>query len=61
MHREQDLIILQMNSAHYEELLKLSLDDTKRSTVERLLIDCRDDLVVAKTLQRPKKVAAPQA
>jgi hypothetical protein len=39
--------ILQMNITHYRKLLKLDLDDEKRSVVERLLAEANEHLVLA--------------
>jgi hypothetical protein len=51
--------IIEMNIAHYEALLKLDLDDGKRSTVNRLLAEARERLALA---DGSKKAAiAPKA
>jgi hypothetical protein len=47
----EEPIIIRMNITHYREMLKLELDDAKRSVVERLLAEAREHLVVA-TLER---------
>ena len=39
--------IIQMNIAHYEALLKLDIDGEKRSVVERLLAEARENLAFA--------------
>jgi hypothetical protein len=36
-----------MNIAHYQALLKLNMDAGKRSVVERLLSEARDELALA--------------
>ena len=43
----EDPTIIQMNIAHYEALLKLDMDDGRRSVVERLLAEAKDDLALA--------------
>jgi hypothetical protein len=37
--------IIQMNIAHYQTILKLDMDDEKRSVVERLLVEAERDLL----------------
>lgn len=44
--------IIQMNIAHYEALLKLAMDDGKRSVVERLRADARNNLALATEPER---------
>lgn len=39
--------IIRMNIAHYGEMLKLDLDDEKRSVLERLLAEAKEHLVQA--------------
>lgn len=39
--------IIQMNIAHYRAMLKLDLNDEKRSLIERLLAEAKKDLIVA--------------
>jgi hypothetical protein len=48
----EDPIIIRMNIAHYGALLKLDLDDDKRSIVERLLAEAKRDLAVAVSLKQ---------
>jgi hypothetical protein len=43
---EEDPTIIQMNIAHYRTMLKLHLDDEKRSVVERLLAEASDSLTL---------------
>ena len=40
----EDPTIIKMNVAHYRELLKLDLDDQKRSTVNQLLEEALQEL-----------------
>ena len=44
--------IIQMNIAHYEALLKLNMDDGKRSVIERLLADARESLALAAVVEQ---------
>jgi hypothetical protein len=41
----EDPAIIKMNVAHYRELLKLNLDNERRSTVNQLLADALEKLV----------------
>jgi hypothetical protein len=43
---EEDPTIIQMNIAHYRAMLKLDLDDAKRSIVERLLAEASYSLTL---------------
>jgi hypothetical protein len=43
----EEPIILQMTIAHYGAMLKLDLDDNRRSMVERLLAEAEEHLVLA--------------
>jgi hypothetical protein len=43
---EEDPTIIQMNIAHYRAMLKLDLDDAKRSIVERLLAEASHSLTL---------------
>ena len=43
----EDPRIIKMNIAHYGELLKLNIDDWKRSVVEGLLTQAKRNLVLA--------------
>ncbi len=36
--------IIELNIAHYQAMLKLDIDDEKRSTIERLLAEADDVL-----------------
>jgi hypothetical protein len=40
----EESVITELNIAHYEALLKLDLDDSKRSTVNRLLAEATEQL-----------------
>ena len=44
----EEPVIIQMHIAHYREILKLDLDNEKRSIVERLLAEAKRDLAVAR-------------
>jgi hypothetical protein len=48
----EDPIFIQMNIAYYGAMLKLSMDDDKRSFVEQLLAEAKRDLALATA---PKK------
>jgi hypothetical protein len=41
---EREPTIIRMNIAHFEEILKLALNDNQRSDVERLLAKSEKDL-----------------
>lgn len=41
-------IIIEMNISHYRALLKLDIDDIKRSTIERMLAESEKALVLAR-------------
>ena len=43
----EEPFIIQLNIDHYQAMLKLDLDDGKRSIVERLLADAGADLAEA--------------
>jgi hypothetical protein len=43
----EEPVIIQMTIAHYGAMLKLDLDDKKRSMVERLLAEAEEHLVLA--------------
>jgi len=44
--------IIQMNISHYRELLKLDMDDAKRSTIKRLLAKAEAALWQASALEK---------
>jgi hypothetical protein len=48
----EEPVIIEMNIAHYEALLKLDLDDGKRSTVNRLLAEAKEKLALTAGLRR---------
>ncbi len=52
---EDDPFIIEMNITHYRELLKLDIDDQKRSVVERLLAEVESNLVLAKEMRTGKR------
>ena len=41
---DDERFIIKVNIAHYEAMLKLRIDDEKRSTVERLLAEAEEVL-----------------
>jgi hypothetical protein len=41
------VFVTEMNIAHYKAMLKLDMDDAKRSVVERLLDEAKHNLVLA--------------
>jgi hypothetical protein len=43
----EEPVILQMNISHYGAMLKLNLDDEKRSVVNRLLTEAKEHLALA--------------
>lgn len=43
----EEPVIIQMTIAHYRAMLKLDLDDKRRSTVARLLAEAEEHLVLA--------------
>jgi len=43
----EEPIIIKMNIAHYEAMLKLPLDEEKRSIVKRLLAEAEEHLALA--------------
>jgi hypothetical protein len=48
----EDPIIIRMNIAHYEAMLKLDIGDEKRSIAERLLAEAKRDLALATTWEK---------
>ena len=40
-------VIIRMNIAHFKAMLKLDMNDEKRSLIEQLLAEAKKDLVVA--------------
>jgi len=48
---EENPNIIRMNISHYRELLKLDIDDVKRSTVKRLLAEATAALAQVRDLQ----------
>ena len=40
-------LIIQMNIAHYQAMLKLDMDGAKRSVIEKLLAKAKEDLALA--------------
>ena len=44
---EEDPFIIRMNIAHYNAMLKLDMNDEKRSVIEGLLAEAKKDLVLA--------------
>jgi hypothetical protein len=51
--KEYDPRIIKMNIAHFEAMLMLKLEDTKRSVIEGLLLEARKDLALAAVPARP--------
>jgi hypothetical protein len=49
---EEDPVIIRMNIAHYEAMLRLSLGDEKRSQLKRLLTGARESLLRAVKLEK---------
>jgi len=47
----EDPFFIQMNIAHYGAMLKLGMDDEKRSLVERLLAEAKRDLALTTALK----------
>ena len=43
----EELMIIEMNIAHYEAMLRLDLRSQKRAAVKRLLADCEENLMLA--------------
>jgi hypothetical protein len=43
----EESMIIEMNIAHYEAILKLDLDDRKRAVVERLRAEAQENLMLA--------------
>ena len=41
---DDERFIIKLNIAHYQAMLKLDIDDEKRSTIERLLAEADDVL-----------------
>jgi hypothetical protein len=50
----EEPVIIEMSIAHYGALLRLDLDDDKRSIVKRLLAEAKESLVLA-TEQRKQQ------
>ena len=44
--KEDDPRIIKMNVAHFEAMLMLKLESTKRSVIEGLLLEARRDLAL---------------
>ena len=51
--REHDPFIIKMNIAHYRAMLGLTLENAKRSVIERLLVEALRDLALTATAARP--------
>jgi hypothetical protein len=51
--KEYEPRIIKMNIAHFEAMLMLKLEDTKRSAIEGLLLEARRDLVLTAAAARP--------
>ena len=51
--KEYDPRIIKMNIAHFEAMLMLKLESTKRSVIERLLLEAQRDLALTVTAGRP--------
>ena len=47
MTGREDPFIIKMNIAHYRAMLKLDMDDKKRSAVKRLLAEASANLVLS--------------
>ena len=52
----EESVIIEMNIAHYEALLKLDLDDSKRSAVSRLLAEATEQLAYTNRLKDGNRI-----
>src|SRR5690349_20950783 len=43
----EELMIIEMNIARYEAMLKLDLGSQKQAAVKRLLAECKEELILA--------------
>jgi hypothetical protein len=42
------VFVMEMNVAHFQAMLKLDMDDAKRSVIEQLLDEAKSELALAK-------------
>ena len=49
---EEDPIIIRMNIAHFEAMLRHDMDHERRSVISRLLAEAQEDLVLATDLKK---------
>lgn len=54
----EDPFIIQINIAHYRAMLKLDMNDTKRSVIERLLAEAERNLRPADALEESRRRSA---